>query len=90
MEHDSDLTITYRGGKFMAAYINLAEPRGSGRVRTKQLTDSVLLDIDPEGRPVGVEVLSRAALNEETLNRLLAPHGVKLSLPTEFNVTRAA
>ena len=90
MEYDSELTITYRHGKFFAAYLNLAEPKGEGRVKTKQLNDSVLLDIDPEGNPVGVEVLSRTDLNEEKLNRLLAPHNIKLSLPSEINTPHAA
>jgi len=90
MEYDVELTITYRHGKFFAAYLDLAEPRGEGRVKTMQLSDSVLLDIDPEGNPVGVEVLSRNELNEVTLNRLLAPHGVKLSLPSEINTHNAA
>jgi len=90
MKYDGELMISYSGGKFMAAYINLAEPRGQGRVKTKQLSDSVLLDIDPEGNPVGVEILSRESLKEEVLNRLLAPHNVTLTLPQEIEAARAA
>lgn len=90
MDYDAELTITYRHGKFVAAYLDLAEPKGEGRVKTKRLADSVLLDIDPEGNPVGVEVLSRADLNEANLNLLLAPHNIKLSLPAEVNTANAA
>lgn len=90
MHYDAELAITYRHGKFLAAYVDLAEPKGEGRVKTKRWAESVLLDIDPEGNPVGVEVLSRADLNEGKLNLLLAPHNIRLSLSAEVNTANAA
>lgn len=78
------LHVTFRDGKFFAAYIDLAEPQGEGRVKTKRLNDSVLLDIDPEGNPVGVEILSRKGLYADTLNALLKPHGVRTIHPREL------
>lgn len=71
------LHVTFRDGKFFAAYLYLAEPRGQRRPKTKRLSDSVLLDVDELGNPIGVEFLSRAGLNADTLNALLKPFGVR-------------
>jgi uncharacterized protein YuzE len=86
----SYLTVTFRNGKFLAAYLDLAKPKGDGRVKTKQLSDSVLLDIDAEGNPVGVEILSHDSLNAATLNALLSPHGVREITEAELNQAQAA
>ncbi|MCC6574692.1 MAG: DUF2283 domain-containing protein [Planctomycetes bacterium] len=78
------LHVTFRNGKFFAAYLYLAEPRGKGRPKTKRLSGSVLLDVDENGTPIGVEILSREGLDAATLNRLLKPHGVRTIEPREL------
>jgi uncharacterized protein YuzE len=73
------LKAEYRHGKFIAAYLYLQEYRGRDRVRTKRLSPSVLVDLDPAtGSPVGVEILNEQALDAGTLNRLLRPFGVRV------------
>ena len=82
------LTVTYRDGKFVAAYLDLRKPEG--RVRTKRLSGSVLLDIDAQGNPVGIELLSKEALNAETLNALLAPFGMLTIHESDLKPAQAA
>lgn len=71
------LTVSYREGRFQAAYLCIATPKGDRRVRTKRLSPSVLLDIDENEQPVGIEILSLESLTLEELNRLLRPFGVE-------------
>lgn len=71
------LRVTFRAGKFFAAYLFLAEPRSQERPRTKRLSPSILLDLDEQSSPVGVEILSRESLNADTLNALLKPYGAR-------------
>lgn len=78
------LHVTFRDGKFFAAYLYLAEPRGQRRPHTKRLSGSILLDIDEHGNPIGVEILSREGLNADTLNTLLKPYGVRTIEPREL------
>jgi uncharacterized protein YuzE len=79
------LHVTFRDGKFFAAYLYLAEPEGDRRPRTKRLSGSVLLNLDEQGNAVGVEILSREALDAETLNTLLRPYGVRTIEPRELS-----
>ncbi|MCB9932097.1 MAG: DUF2283 domain-containing protein [Planctomycetes bacterium] len=79
------LQVTFRDGKFFAAYLYLAEPKGEHRPKTKRLSGSVLLDIDEQGNAVGVEILSRDGLDADTLNALLKPYGVRTIQPRELS-----
>ena len=87
MQHNpaTELQLTYRDGKFFAAYLYLAEPQGDRRPKTKRLSGSVLLDIDEQGNAIGVEILSREGLNADTLNALLKPFGVRPIQPRELS-----
>jgi uncharacterized protein YuzE len=80
----ADFQVTYRNGKFFAAYLYLAEPKGERRPRTKRLSGAVLLDLDEQDNAIGVEILSREALNADVLNELLKPHGVRTIQPQEL------
>jgi uncharacterized protein YuzE len=84
------LRVTYRDGKFFAAYLFLAEPTGSRRPKTKRLSGSVLLNIDEDGNAVGVEILSQKAMNADELNVLLKPHGVRKIQQRELAPAAAA
>lgn len=78
------LQVTYRDGKFFAAYLCLAEPKGDRRPRTKRLSSSVLLDVDEQGNAIGVEILSREGMDADKLNALLKPFGVRTIQPREL------
>ncbi|MCA8938001.1 MAG: DUF2283 domain-containing protein [Planctomycetes bacterium] len=78
------LHVTFRDGKFLAAYLYLAEPKGDRRPRSKRLSGSVLADMDEQGNVIGVEILSREGLNADTLNVLLKPYGVRTIQPREL------
>ncbi len=65
------LTITYRKGKAMAAYLQLPRQPGDKAARTKQAEQGILIDFAPDGRPIGVEITSPSTTGLETINRVL-------------------
>lgn len=62
----TSIEITFRKGRPFAAYLRLHGPR-TRVARTKQVTPSLLVDFDDDGRALGVEIL---AFDETTLGRI--------------------
>lgn len=55
-----------------ALYVNLAPEQTEAAARTEDLNDGVLVDLDADDRPIGVEVLlPRPSLTEEEMRILL-------------------
>ncbi len=52
------LEVTYRHGEAFAAYLRLARPRGARVAATREVTPSILADVDSDGRLLGLELLA--------------------------------
>ena len=74
-----DLNVTYRQGKPFVAYLYLERKNVETVTRTER-HDSWLVDYAADGRVMGIEFLSVAAVNLDDINRVLrAAHQPELS-----------
>jgi len=70
------LEITYRHGRALAAYDHLrARPAGTV-ARSRSLGHGLVVDLGPDGRPLGVEIAAPASLTVEAFNEALASLGL--------------
>jgi len=68
------LEMTFRKGRRLAAYLRLDGPLAQ-TARTKQVTESLLVDFDDQDRPLGVEILSFDEPTVERINEVLRSVG---------------
>jgi hypothetical protein len=73
----SQLVITYRKGRFLAAYFHLPRQEGDASARTEELAGGLLVDFAADGRPIGVEILSPEEVDLPRLNELLVREGLE-------------
>ena len=65
------LEITYRRGKPLAGYLYLERRPGDFAERTERVGDGLLLDLSPDGRPIGIEITAPGKVSLEALNLAL-------------------
>ena len=58
MKRHPFLEVTYRKGKPFAGYLNLRKPPEGSPCRTEEIRPGILIDLAPDGLPVGIEFLS--------------------------------
>ena len=69
------LEVTYRKGKPLAAYLYLPRRDGDTAARSEPFappSDGLVVDFAPDGRAIGIEVLSPSTLTLAALNRALS------------------
>jgi hypothetical protein len=66
------LTVTYRKGKPLTAYLCLPRCTGDANVRVEPLRPGYLVDWTEDGRPIGIEMPSPSLVTVEGLNRVLS------------------
>ena len=71
----SSLQVTYRKGRFVAAYHDLPGTAGRKVHVSREVGDGLVADFDEEGRPVGIEILTSEAAGLQTFNPVLAELG---------------
>lgn len=74
---DRYLEVTFRKGKFLAAYLYLPRKVGEKSEKVEKIDDGILIDYGTDGHPIGIEITTLRQLNLESLNRILARLGVK-------------
>ena len=67
----SYLEVTYRKGRPLAAYYYLPRRDADKSVRTERAPGGLLVDYAPDGRAIGIEIVSPARLDLSQLNELL-------------------
>ena len=84
------LEVTYRNGRPFAAYLYL--PRGAGvrSARTESLGHGLVLDLDAEGSPIGLEITAPGAVSEDEINQVLVRFGQPRLSPEELAPLAAA
>jgi len=83
------LEVTYRQGKPFAAYLYLDRQPGDKGVRT-QRHGSAVIDFGADGRIIGVEFTTVAAIDLAILNQLLAANGQAVISGSDLAPLRAA
>ena len=84
------LQITYRKGKPFAAYIYLASKHRQKSVRTKQVTQDLLIDYAENGTPIGIEILSPGDVRVNEIQRVFERLNLNKPASAELEPLRAA
>jgi len=84
------LQITYRKGKPFAAYIYLAHRHGQKSVRTKAITEDLLIDYAQDGTPLGIEIVSPGMVSLDEIQRVFDSLGFDRLEPSELDPLKAA
>ncbi len=66
------LEVTYRHGEAFAAYLRLPRPRGAAVAATREVTPSILADVDAAGRLLGLELLAPQGTTAADVQAVLA------------------
>ena len=69
------LEVTYRHGQPLAAYLYLPRETRSKSVRTRRVDPGMIVDLDAQGLPLGIEITAPGQLTLVALNRLLRELG---------------
>jgi hypothetical protein len=84
------LTVTYRCGRPIAAYVQLPREEGDRAVRTDRIDDVFLVDRAADGRPIGVDITDPTELSADRLVDLLRSLGLPEIDREEFRPLIAA
>ncbi|MBI4569650.1 MAG: hypothetical protein HY719_14750 [Planctomycetes bacterium] len=74
---DCYLKVTYCEGRALAAYYYLPRRQGDRSARTEVVDDVLVVDYAPDGRAIGVEIVSPTLFDLAVFNRLLQRLGVE-------------
>jgi len=69
------LTVTYRHGRPIAAYLQLPRQQGDRPEKTERIDDVLLVDRAADGRPLGVEIIDPSQFDPDRLFDLLRALG---------------
>lgn len=70
------LEVSFRKGKPFAAYLYLPREKGARATRTLDAGHGVRVDMDEQGRPMGIEITSPSVVTAAELNAVLIHHGL--------------
>ena len=65
------LEVTFRKGRFIAAYLYLPRRPDDRSVRTERREQGLIVDYAPDGRPIGIEITSPKSVTLAKLNEVL-------------------
>ncbi len=71
-----DLRITYRNGRPRVGYLYLSDP-GEKSARTRPVEPAMVLDINTEGKLIGIEILAPQMVTLEAINDILKEYGLE-------------
>ena len=83
------IEVTFRNGRPFAAHLRLEGTRGAC-VRTREVTASLLVDLDERGHALGIEILAFDGATIAQINDVLASLGHPPLSPAELAPLRAA
>lgn len=84
------LKVTYRGGRPIAAYVQLPRQPGDRVMTTQKIDDVLLVDRAADGRPIGVEGVDPSQFDPERFFDLLRALGQSDIDRDEFRPLAAA
>jgi uncharacterized protein YuzE len=84
------LQITYRKGQPFAAYIHLNRKPGEKSARTETISDDLLVDYSSDGRALGIEIITPAAISLDDLYAVFDKLGLGRPSEADLAPLRAA
>ena len=67
----TELVVTFRNGKPLAAYLPLSKRSSDKAVHTEEAEAGLVVDFAADGRRIGIEITSPSQFNLAALNRVL-------------------
>lgn len=71
-----DLRISYRNGRPRVGYLYLSD-RKEKSARSRRVEHGMVLDINKEGRLIGIELLVPQKITLEAINKILQEYGLE-------------
>ena len=65
------LEVTFRKGRPVAAYLYLPRRGAERAARVSKASPGLLIDFNPDGRPIGIEITAPGRVSLAALNRVL-------------------
>jgi len=84
------LEVTFRMGRPMAAYLYLPRRGAQRAARVSKASPGLLIDYDPEGKAIGIEITAPGRVSLTALNRVLARLGQPRLQPEDLAPLMAA
>jgi len=69
------LEVTYRRGRPFAAYLYLPRSVGARSVRTESVGNGLVLDLDADGSPIGLEITAPGHVSLDEIDSVLLRFG---------------
>jgi hypothetical protein len=87
---DRYLEITYRKGRPFAAYLYLPRMAGATSARTESVGHGLVVDLDANGSPIGLEITAPGSVSQDEINAVLVRYGQPKLSPEELAPLAAA
>jgi len=87
---DSYLEVTFRHGQPLAGYLYLPGSEGAKSSRVKKCGAGLLVDLDENGKPIGIEMAIPSMVTTEAINEILDSYGFGPIDPVELAPLRHA
>ena len=84
------LEVTFRKGRPMAAYLYLARRPGEKSYRTSTADPGLIIDLNRNEKPIGIEITAPASVTVAALNSVLNSFGLPPLAPSDLAPLQAA
>lgn len=84
------LEVTFRHGRPLAAYLYLPRRVDQKSQTTRRAGEGLLIDLDSEGLPIGIEITAPQAITLGALNAILRDHNLPELSQEDLSPLRAA
>jgi uncharacterized protein YuzE len=78
------LDVTFRHGRPLAAYLHLPRRPGRKTQTTRRAGEGLVVDLDVDGRPIGIEITAPQTLTLAALNEILSDYHLPESTQEEL------
>jgi uncharacterized protein YuzE len=84
------LEVTFRHGRPLAAYLYLPRRVDQKSQTTRRAGEGLLIDLDAEGLPIGIEITAPQTITLAALNAILRDHHLPELSQEDLSPLRAA
>jgi uncharacterized protein YuzE len=78
------LEVTFRHGEPLAGYLYLPRLEEARSSQVKKFGPGLLVDLDQDGKPIGIEIAMPASVTIEAVNEILESYGMSQVDPVEL------
>jgi hypothetical protein len=87
---DRYLEVTFREGTPLAAYLYLPRNSGAKSCRSQPAGQVLVVDLDAQGTPIGIEITAPGQITVQQINEVLAGFGLPALDERELTPVAAA